>query len=203
MERLFFIGPVIFMLLASLLIAPHGFAADDKRIISRTEYFNNIMGIYEKHKKDPIWKEYADELRKEGDEKYIKQDYSGAARDYYNAWPNLPEPYYFIMYADAYFRFTLKGAAEGRLYRDQGSCWKNMEFAFRANHELSYRYEMGFDIASALKMKKFISSPFYTRADKAAVCLRGMVAHYSDVMAQPCVDLKELKACLGDPLITR
>lgn len=188
------------IVLLSLLATASAQEHDD--ITSREVFVNGLVGNYNRNHALKPWKEYAESLRKSGDQKYKKKRYREAGLDYDNAWPNLPSPYPFIMLGDMFFRSRVADTKTGHAHAENNNyCWRKVEFVRYGSETLDWKYGVGFELAKNPSFSDFIKSPIFEKSQKSAVCLRELISKYSVQNAPMCVDVKEVGLCLGKPLI--
>jgi hypothetical protein len=148
---------------------------------------------------DRTWAGHAYALKREGDRKYRRKDYRGAQQQYREAYPNLPEPYSFVLAADAQLRavFNWNRARAS----DSTQCLRNGAFSSDLRTELSQVYSVGLGIADALEDEKLVTSKLFRRAARSEACLWSLTLQSEARPRDECADMEALKSCLGTPLL--
>lgn len=135
-----------------------------------------------------------------GDKAYKRKNYPVAFREYDNSYPNFPNAYAYIMSGDSYWRMVL--ALTINAIPDEHHCIiSNKNFPDDVDFNNSQTYEVGIALAIKDNETKLINSSLYKRAIEIDKCLRKMFDFYKTQAVETCVDLNQLKACLGKPLI--
>jgi hypothetical protein len=160
-----------------------------------------LTAEYRLRAKDPSWASPAKALRRAGDDRYLRRDYSGAQQQYRDAYPNLPESYSFVMAADSQLRAVLEWNEPHSA--NPAQCMRSRTFADDLRTELSQVYSMGMAMADATGDKTFKSSYVYRRAKDSEVCLWNLLKGDEATRKDDCFDLSKLKTCLGDPFLKR
>jgi hypothetical protein len=60
---------------------------------------------------------------------------------------------------------------------------------------------VGLALAARDNDRRFLKSTVYRRAQESAACLQDLAKHYETEAPATCVDLEQLRRCLGAPLI--
>jgi len=147
----------------------------------------------------------ANELRATGDQAYKRGDYLAAYRAYFNAYPNYPTAYAYLMAGDSQWRLVVD-AYEHRENRPPEEalpeCLQATP-AFIDDMKLKLMQNQGVGLALAEREgdRKFRASTLVSRSRQSSACLQSLVKDLEVRPANSCVDLSALRACLGRPLI--
>jgi hypothetical protein len=155
-------------------------------------------------RKTPEDRAVARRLDADGDRAYKKKNYREAHTMYYNSFPNYPNAYAYIMSGDSHWREVVR-YHEGEAAKqapDRPACsLDNKYFPRDLALDLARYYEVGIALAERENNQRFIRSTFYRRARESATCLRAVAQHYDSEPPTSCIDIAQLRNCLGPPLI--
>jgi hypothetical protein len=143
-------------------------------------------------------------LNDDGDRAYRRHRYDDAFMAYANSYPNYPNAYAYVMAGDAHWRDVVRyQELEGRRHAaDHAGCnLDNSHFAHDLAGDLAQHYDVGLALAQRDKARVRGSAGLYARARESARCLKAMVQEYEAKPPEACIDLKQLRDCLGAPLI--
>ena len=186
------------LIAAVCVLAAPCLAAEQSKPMTKEERLDMMVKDYPESLKRPRWLEYATNLKKDGNTKYLQRDYGGAQNYYGNAYPYIPEAYSFVMTGDSSLRAIL--AYNFRSMREK-KCLTNKYFPRNLELTVDQHYDIGLALAVRMQDKKFMNSSIYGRAQESSLCLRKLVSVYKAQSKSSCVDLTLLKNCLGEPLI--
>jgi len=126
-----------------------------------------------------------------------------------NSYPNAPNAYAYIMAGDSHWR----DIAQPRILpssqtpaQTPPSCrLDNHYFAHDLALDVAQNQAVGLALAAHDdvhdKNLRAIDPAFYKRAQESTSCLQAMAQHYETEPPSSCVDLEQLRKCLGAPLI--
>jgi hypothetical protein len=141
-------------------------------------------------------------LNAAGDRAYRRHDYAAAFSSYANSYPNAPTAHAYIMAGDSHWRDVAADHSQPASPQAQGaqSCrLDNRHFAHYLAMDLAQNQSVGLALAAQNSTTR--ESAFYRRARESVACLKGMAQHYEAESPSSCVDLEQLRKCLGPPLI--
>jgi hypothetical protein len=142
----------------------------------------------------------AQQLNLDGDRDYKNHRYNAAFMAYANSYPNNPNSYAYIMAGDSHWRAIVR--YHERQTTSKGNCTlDNSHFVHDLAGDLAQHYEVGFALAQRDNDRTFSQSNLYARAHESSVCLKEMAQQYLDKPASDCVDVAQLRGCLGAPLV--
>lgn len=196
-----------FALLVGLSVASSIRAQSEPANEYRTHFDHLEWSVrnYNKNIKNKESLRAAAELREEGNRLYLSKDYHWAFRRYDDSRVWLSTPEILFLVGDSALRDRLSQIQKSNLYGQRGNaCWKPASFVFDVAKLLIENYEVGFEVAERLKLGSAKSTPLYKRASLSASCLQQLTNRYGRLGEREelpaCVDVNEIKACLGEPL---
>jgi hypothetical protein len=143
-------------------------------------------------------------LNADGDRAYRRRDYPAAFTAYANSYPNAPNAHAYIMAGDAHWRGVVQHhAREARTHADGGPICRldNSHFAHDLALDVAQHQAVGLALVARDNDRRFLKSTLYRRARESAGCLQDLAQHYETEAPTVCVDLDQLRRCLGAPLI--
>jgi hypothetical protein len=146
----------------------------------------------------------AERLTAEGDRAYRKQDYDAAYRAYFNAYPNFPTAYAYLLAGDARWRSAVQFQERraGQPAPDGSTCLEaNHRFARELTMDVANHYEVGLALAQRDSAFRRKHPDLAGRARASASCLQAVAAQAETAAPRSCVDIPRLRACLGEPLL--
>lgn len=196
-----------FVMLAGFSTAGSIHAQSDAAYEYRTHFDHLEWSVrnYSKNIKNKESLRAAAELREEGNRLYLSKDYHWAFRRYdaSRVWLSTPEILFLV--GDSALRDRLSQIQKSNLYGQRGNaCWKPASFVFDVTKLLIENHEVGFEVTERLKLNSTKSTPLYKRAYLSASFLQKLTNHYGRLGEREelpaCVDINEIKACLGERL---
>ncbi|MBB3194980.1 tetratricopeptide repeat protein [Roseateles terrae] len=140
-------------------------------------------------------------LNAEGDSAYRAGRFDKALKAYMNAYPNYPNAHAYLMAGDTYWRAVLAAHTPQSLSSAPDSCAiTNKFFAEDAQRSLDQHYRPGLSLAAREVKDSKGPTTLRERSIKSAACLTTIQAKYAALPKTACVDLREVSACLGEPL---
>lgn len=140
-------------------------------------------------------------LNAEGDSAYREGRFDKALKAYMNSYPNYPNAHAYLMAGDTYWRAVLAANARQMSSTSAGACpLTNKFFAEDAQRSLDQYYRPGLSLAGREVKDATGPSVLRERSSKSAACLTTVQAKYAALPKTACVDLREVSACLGEPL---
>jgi hypothetical protein len=139
-----------------------------------------------------------------GDRAYRKQDYAAAYKAYFNAYPNFPTAYAYLLAGDSRWRsvvqFQARRPAEPAL--DGSTCLEaSHRLARELTRDVENHYEVGLILAQrdGAVQKKFPDLVERTRG--SASCLQSAATQIEAAVPRSCFDVAKLRTCMGEPLL--
>jgi hypothetical protein len=177
-------------------------ASDRKESAETTRLIDTI----EKRRSEltPADLQAAHRLNADGDWAYRRRDYTAAFTAYANSYPNAPNAYAYIMAGDANWRGVLQHhTQELRAPADGGPICRldNSHFAHDLALDVAQHQAVGLALAARDNDRRFLKSTVHRRAQESTACLQDLAQHYESEAPTVCVDLDQLRRCLGAPLI--
>jgi hypothetical protein len=136
-----------------------------------------------------------------GDLAYRKHEYRAAFHAYANAYPNYPNAYAYIMAGDAHWRAVLEHQQRQAARTPSACALDNSRFSRDLDADLTRHHELGLALAERDNDRRLLKSTIYRRAQESATCLRALARRYEAQPPSACVDLDQLRDCLGSPLM--
>lgn len=146
----------------------------------------------------------AERLTAQGDRAYRKQDYDAAYRAYFDAYPNFPTAYAYLLAGDARWRSAVQYQERraGQPAPDGSTCLEaNHRFARELTMDIANHYEVGLALAQRDSALRRRHPELAGRARESAACLQAVAAQAEAAAPHACVDIARLRACLGEPLL--
>ena len=170
-------------------------------------------------KQTPADRAAARRLNAVGDRAYRRHRYGAAFTAYMNSYPNAPNAYAYIMAGDSHWRDIAQPHLQPSSHapaQTESSCrLENHYFAHDLVLDVAQNQAVGLALAAHDGMHDknvhvqdthnkalgVIDPIFYKRAQESTACLQAMAQHYESEPPSSCVDLEQLRKCLGPPLI--
>jgi hypothetical protein len=170
-------------------------------------------------KQTPAGRAAARSLNSDGDRAYRRHHYGAAFTAYMNSYPNAPNAYAYIMAGDSHWRDIAQPRIQPSSHaqnsqtpaQTESSCrLDNHYFAHDLALDVAQNQAVGLALASHHdvhdpdvrdKDLRVIDPALYKRAQESTACLQAMAQHYETEPPSSCVDLEQLRKCLGPPLI--
>ena len=160
-------------------------------------------------KQTPADRAAARRLNAAGDRAYRRHRYGAAFTAYMNSYPNAPNAYAYIMAGDSHWRDIAQPHLQPSSHapaQTESSCrLDNHYFAHDLALDVAQNQAVGLALASQddlhSKDLHVIDPALYKRAQESTTCLQAMAQHYESEPPSSCVDLEQLRKCLGPPLI--
>jgi len=143
-------------------------------------------------------------LNADGDRAYRRRDYPAAFTAYANSYPNAPNAYAYIMAGDANWRGVVQHHMQQlRASADSGPICPldNSHFAHDLAMDVAQHQAVGLTLAARDNDRRLLKSAVYRRARESTSCLQDLAQHYDAEAPAVCIDLDQLRRCLGAPLI--
>lgn len=185
-----------------LSLASVGWASDPPALPQTVRILDRIE--QSRNKRTPADMEAARSLNAQGDRAYRKRNYSAAFSAYSNSYPNHPNAYAYIMTGDAYWRRvvqSLEAEAHSSVSGQPACSEDNNNFAGALALDVAQHHEVGLALAVRENDRRLMQSTLYRRARESATCLQSMARQYEAKPRSACVDVAQLRSCLGIPLI--
>jgi hypothetical protein len=175
-------------------------------------------------KQTPAGRAAARRLNSDGNRAYRRHHYGAAFTAYMNSYPNAPNAYAYIMAGDSHWRDIAQPRVRPANHAQNSktpaqtppSCrLDNHYFAHDLALDVAQNQAVGLALAAHDDMHgpdmnnldmnskdlRVIDPAFYKRAQESTACLQAMAQHYETEPPSSCVDLEQLRKCLGAPLI--
>ena len=160
-------------------------------------------------KQTPADRAAARRLNSVGDRAYRRHRYAAAFTAYMNSYPNAPNAYAYIMAGDSHWRDVAQPHTRPSSQTPEQtlpSCrLDNHYFAHDLALDVAQNQAVGLALVAQddlhSKDLHVIDTTFYKRARESTACLQTMAQHYETEPPTSCVDLEQLRKCLGPPLI--
>ena len=165
-------------------------------------------------KQTPADRAAARRLNSVGDRAYRRHHYGAAFTAYMNSYPNAPNAYAYIMAGDSHWRNVaqshIRPSSQIPSQTPPSCALDNHYFAHDLALDVAQNQEVGLALAAHDDMHapdmrskdlRVIDPAFYKRAQESTACLQTMAQHYETEPPSSCVDLEQLRKCLGAPLI--
>jgi len=191
------------LMLAGMAGVPHTVSADGPAISAEAaRALANIES--DRGKRSAEDRRAAERLTVLGDRAYRKQDYDAAYKAYFDAYPNYPTAYAYLLAGDARWRSVVQfqERRSGQPAPDGSTCLEaSHRFSRELTMDLANHYEVGLALAQrdSAFLRKF--PELSGRARGSASCLQAMAAEIETAAPHSCVDIAKLRACLGEPLL--
>ncbi len=143
----------------------------------------------------------ANDLNRKGDQAYKRHRYDTAFTAYENSYPNAPNAYAYIMAGDTHWREVLRTHEAIKAHGAPRCSLDNSHFAHDLSTDISQHQAVGLALASQNNNASAPNPTFYQRARESTACLQAMAQHYQAEPSSACVDVEQLRKCLGAPLI--
>lgn len=140
-------------------------------------------------------------LNKDGDIAYKRGDYNTAYTAYYNSYPNSPNPHAYVMAGDSHLRGVLKYQESRPLEKGEQCRISNGDFINRLETGVDEHQSLGLILAERTNDQKFLASELYKRTRESTACLKALIIEYNAKPKESCIDLEQLKKCLGKPFL--
>jgi hypothetical protein len=205
---MFIIACILFTASASapLRAAGQTESPDTRRILNHIEA--------NRSKQTPADRAAARRLNADGDRAYRRHHYGAAFTAYMNSYPNAPNAYAYIMAGDSHWRDIAQSRIQPSSQtpaQTPPSCrLDNHYFAHDLAQDVAQNQAVGLALAAQNDMHgrdmrsndlRVIDPAFYKRAQESTACLQAIAQHYETEPPSSCVDLEQLRKCLGPPLI--
>ena len=190
-------------MLAAMAGVPHTASADGAAISAEAARTLANIGA-DRGKRTAEDRRAAERLTVLGDSAYRKQDYAAAYKAYFNAYPNFPTAYAYLLAGDARWRSAVQfqERRSGQPAPDGSTCLEaSHRFARELTMDVANHYEVGLALAqrdTALQ-RKF--PELSGRARTTAACLQSVAAEVDAAPPHSCVDIAKIRTCLGEPLL--
>lgn len=140
-------------------------------------------------------------LNDEGDRAYREGRFDRALKAYMNSYPNHANAHAYLMAGDTYWRAVLAANQPTAAPRETDACTlTNAYFPQDIGRSLDQYFRPGL----ALTDKEAIGDKglleLRQRSRSAASCLAAVQAKYAVLPRNACVDLRDVIACVGEPL---
>ena len=186
------------ILLAAAGVADHCIAAESPAKADADQYrIQTLAAQLPTRMMDRELAKGAANLKREGNRSYRQRHYRAAQRFYRDAYPNVPEPYSFVMAADSQLRAMVLWNISAS--SDASQCMRESTLRRDVTSQLTEVYSVGLGVAEAANDRKFMSTTIYRRAKASEACLWQLVR--GPAAKDTCADFSALSACLGNPLI--
>jgi hypothetical protein len=170
-------------------------------------------------KQTPADRAAARRLNSAGDRAYRRHHYGAAFTAYMNSYPNAPNAYAYIMAGDSHWRDIaqprIQPSSQAPAQTPPSCRLDNHYFAHDLALDVAQNQAVGLALAAhddmhdhgahnhdvQEKALRIIDPLFYKRAQESTACLQAMAQHYETEPPSSCVDLEQLRKCLGAPLI--
>jgi hypothetical protein len=144
-------------------------------------------------------------LNTEGDRHYRKARYHKAHIAYLNSYPNDANAYAYIMSGDSHWRSVASALpshmASAAASSPSGCFIDNTYFVSDLRSDIEQHFQVGLALAVARDDKAFMATKLYQRAGEIERCLSVLADDYAAKPSSACVDVAQIRACLGEPLL--
>jgi hypothetical protein len=150
-------------------------------------------------------KAFARSLNVEGDLHYKKSRYHKAHIAYLNSYPNDANAYAYIMSGDSHWR-SIASARPSQMAslaasNPSGCFIDNRYFVGDLRSDIEQHFQVGLALAVIRDDKPFMATTLYRRAGEIERCLSALADDYAAKPSSACVDVAQIRACLGEPLL--